>query len=236
MTAVSEDSGCSLRGTKLPTVCPVCRAPRPQRFLSVDQRDYWRCATCEARFLDPAQRPARQDEYADYLHHENDPDDAGYRRFLSKLVDPLLDKLKPRSCGLDYGCGPGPALAAMLREVGHTMALYDPFFYPDQEPLGRIFDFIACTEVAEHFHFPADEFDRFDKMLRPGGWLAVMTCFQTDDARFANWHYRKDPTHVVFYREETLRLIAAQRGWTCEIVVKDVALMHKPEPAADSIL
>ena len=29
------------------------------------------------------------------------------------------------------GCGPGPALAEMLREAGHTVATYDPLFAPD---------------------------------------------------------------------------------------------------------
>jgi hypothetical protein len=53
-----------------------------------------------------------------------------------------------------------------------------------------------------------------------------MTCFQTEDARFADWHYRRDPTHVVFYREATLRCVAENRGWTLEIPVKDVALMR----------
>ncbi len=109
------------------------------------------------------------------------------------------------------------------------MALYDPFFAPDTEPLTRRYDFVACTEAAEHFHRPAEEFDRLGALLKPGGWLAVMTCFQTDDARFAAWWYRLDPTHVVFYREATLRHVAAQRGWTCEIARKDVALMRMPK-------
>jgi len=68
-------------------------------------------------------------------------------------------------------------------------------------------------------------------LVRPGGWLAVMTCFQTDDARFADWHYRRDPTHVVFYRDVTLRHIAQRRGFDCEIPVKDVALMRKRRTA-----
>ena len=34
-------------------------------------------------------------------------------------VEPLLARLGPASHGLDYGCGPGPALATMLREEGH---------------------------------------------------------------------------------------------------------------------
>ncbi|MFN3655931.1 MAG: class I SAM-dependent methyltransferase [Pseudolabrys sp.] len=211
-----------------PDVCPVCRASGSQLFLSVDGRDYWRCAICEARFLDPRQRPSREEEYAHYLHHENHPDDPGYRHFLSKLADPLLARLPARSRGLDYGCGPGPALAAMLREAGHSVALYDPFFHPDPEPLRGRYDFVTCTETAEHFHRPADEFNRLAELVRPGGWLAIMTGFHTNDAQLPSWRYRMDPTHVVFYREETLRHLAACRGWSCDIPVKDVALMRKP--------
>lgn len=214
-----------------PAICPVCRARAPQPFISVDRRDYWSCPTCLAKFLDPGQHPASEDEHKHYLTHENDPDDPRYRRFLSKLAEPLMMKLQPGMHGLDYGCGPGPALAEMLREAGYEMSLYDPFFYPDRGVLGRSYDFITATETIEHFHGPAGEFDRFDRMLNPGGWLGVMTSFQTDDARFANWHYIKDPTHVVFYRDITLRTIAAQRGWACDIPVKDVALLHK-QPCA----
>lgn len=200
--------------------------------MTVDGRDYWCCGNCELRFLDPGQRPGRGEERAHYLHHDNDPEDSGYRRFLSRVTEPLLERLDPRLQGLDYGCGPGPALAMMLREAGHEVAVYDPFFRPDPAPLEKTYDFITCTEVVEHFHDPAGEFDRLDALLRPDGWLAVMTCFQDDDTAFANWHYRRDPTHVVFYRAETFRKFAALRGWSCEIPVKDVVLMRKPPRAA----
>ena len=82
--------------------------------------------------------------------------------------------------------------------------------------------------MVEHFHHPADEFRRLQGLLKPGGWLGVMTRFQTDDARFAQWHYRRDPTHVVFYRETTLRWLAQHHGWLCEIPGPNVALLHKP--------
>ncbi|KPQ07128.1 MAG: Methyltransferase domain [Rhodobacteraceae bacterium HLUCCA12] len=212
--------------------CPVCGAAATAALMSADGRDYWRCDACQARFLAPEHRPAPRDEYAHYLHHENDPDDPRYRRFLSRLADPLLARLCPASTGLDYGCGPGPALAAMLREAGHHVALYDPFFAPDPAPLSQVYDFVTCTETAEHFHRPAQEFARLRGLIRPGGWLAVMTCFQTDDARFRDWQYRKDPTHVVFYRADTFAHLARQWGWDCELPVKDVALMRKP--AAES--
>jgi len=210
-----------------PAVCPLCRLSEAEHFVTVDSRDYRRCRNCDLRFLDPGRRPSREEEFAHYLHHENDPEDPGYRRFLSKLTKPLLERLNPGLQGLDFGCGPGLALAMMLREAGYEMATYDPFFHPVPAVLETTYDFITCAEVVEHFHNPAHEFDRLDRLLRPGGWLALMTCFQDDDAAFAQWHYRRDPTHVVFYREATLRKIAARRRWTCEIPAKDVALMRK---------
>jgi SAM-dependent methyltransferase len=208
--------------------CPVCRATAPLPLLSISGRDYWRCTRCAARFLDPRQHPARDAEFAEYLKHRNDADDPAYRRFLRKLADPLLLRVAPGACGLDYGCGPVTALAALLRDAGHSVAVYDPFFHPDREPLRRAYDFVTCTEAAEHFHRPAETFAQIMQRVRPGGWLAIMTCFQTDDARFADWHYRRDPTHVVFYREQTLRYLASTHGWSCEIPAKDVALLKRP--------
>lgn len=183
--------------------CPVCMAPQTVCFLLVDALKYWRCTACEATFLDPVQLPSLSTEYAQYRLHHNVVTDSGYRQFLSRLATPLLERLASNLSGLDYGCGPGPALAAMLAEAGHRMTLYDPLFHDDPMALAKRYDFITCTEVAEHFHRPADEFIRLDGLLKPGGWLAVMTQFQTDDATFGRWHYRRDPTHVVFYREAT---------------------------------
>ena len=210
--------------------CCVCRAAAARPLCRADGRDYWRCEACLATFLEPRQRPTPAEERAHYLLHENEPSDPGYRRFLARLADPLIAALPPGQDGLDYGCGPGPALAAMLGEAGHRVTLYDPFFAPDRSALARTYDFITCTEVVEHLHAPADELDRLGRMLRPGGLLAIMTCFQTDDDRFAGWHYRRDPTHVVFYREVTFRRVAAARGWGCDIPAKDVVLLRVPRP------
>ena len=201
-------------------------------FARIDGRDYLRCPACTATRLAAAHHPGRAEEVACYRLHENHADDPGYRRHLARLADPLLarlqDGMRTPARGLDYGCGPGPALAAMLREAGHHVALYDPVFAPDLSVLTDPYDFVTCTEVAEHFHAPARDFARLRALVRPGGWLAVMTTFQTDDARFAGWQYRADPTHVVFYRADTLRHLARLWGWRCEIPVKDVALMQRP--------
>ena len=117
--------------------CPVCLGASVRPFLHVGGRDYLRCKACEATFLHPAQRPAADVECAEYRLHRNDPGDPGYRRFLARLAGPLRARLMPAAQGLDYGCGPGPALAMMLREAGHPMQVWDPFFAPDPDALVR---------------------------------------------------------------------------------------------------
>ncbi|WP_406565338.1 class I SAM-dependent methyltransferase [Marinobacter litoralis] len=176
----------------------------------------------------PECRLTPDEECAVYQLHDNDPDDAGYRRFLSKLADPILAALPEGAAGLDFGCGPGPALAAMFEEAGFPVALYDLFFYPESAVLEQRYDFVTCTEVVEHLFEPAKVFAQFDRLLKPGGVLGVMTCFQTDDDRFDNWHYRRDPTHVVFYRQATFEWLAVRYGWHLEIPAKDAVLLHKP--------
>ncbi|PAU80128.1 methyltransferase type 12 [Halovibrio salipaludis] len=196
--------------------------------MTIGERDYWRCHQCEATFLEPSQRPGPATEKAEYDQHDNDERDQGYRRFLARLSDELMPRLTWGDRVLDFGCGPGPALVAMLREAGFAADGYDPFYAPDEALLGHSYQAITCTEVVEHLHDPAATFRLLDRLLMPGGWLGVMTCFQTDDDRFAGWHYRRDPTHVVFYRETTLHRVAARFGWHCEVPRKDVALMRKP--------
>ena len=213
--------------------CPVCKGIDVEQLLRDRQgRVYHRCNTCQVRFLDPAFHLTADAERTHYLTHENDVQDPRYRAFLSRVADPLLARLQPGARGLDYGCGPGPALAAMLLDAGHAVALYDPFFVPDTAVLDDRYDFVTCTEVAEHFHDPAGEFARLAAMLKPGGILAVMTMFQTDDDRFDGWHYRLDPSHVVFYRPETFAWLAARHGLACEIIRKDVAFLTGKLPSA----
>ncbi len=227
MAALRADSSPEPAADASSLPCPVCRASKSRPFVTVAGRDYRRCTGCLATWLHPDQRLPPVEELAEYERHRNAIDDPGYRRFLWRIAAPLLARLPAGARGLDYGCGPGPALAAMLAESGHPMAVFDPIYAPDHELLKPGYDFITCTEVAEHFHQPAAEFERLHSLLRPGGWLALMTRFQTDDDRFAGWHYRRDPTHVVFYKAETLSWLADHHGWDAELLPPDRMLARK---------
>lgn len=207
--------------------CPLCGASTPAPFAEAAGRRYLRCETCRVTVLDPAQLPTPEAERAEYELHRNDPGDPGYRRFLARVTEPLLERIAPGAEGLDFGCGPGPAIAAMLGERGVSVRNYDPFFHPDATALNRRYDFVTCTEVAEHFHHPGAAFARLDGLLRPGGWLGLMTGVLHDDAGFAAWSYIREASHVTFYRPETLAWIAGRFGWDLEPVGHTVALFRK---------
>ena len=209
-------------------LCGVCRRATTRPFQSVGRLSYRRCRRCMAITLDAAHWPTPAAERGLYEQHQNDPGDPGYRDFLSRLTAPLCRVLRVGRQGLDFGCGPGPTLSSMMAEAGHDFADYDPFFAPDPAVLGRRYDVVTASEVIEHLRRPATVFGQFDALLKPGGWLGLMTSFQNDDDRFADWHYRRDPTHVVFYRAETLRWLARDRGWLCVIPTANVALLKKP--------
>ena len=208
-------------------ICNICRSNAVSSFETLDRKKYWSCNFCGGKHLDKSYFIDAAEEELRYLEHNNDIQDKEYRAFLSKLSDPLKEKLSLGAHGLDFGCGTGPALADILTQEGFKVYLYDPFFYPNKNVLSKQYDFITCTETAEHFHDPFKEFNTLNDLLKPGGWLGVMTSFLTSDEMFENWHYRRDPTHVTFYCENTFEVIASQRSWKCEIKSKDVVLLQK---------
>lgn len=222
-----QDSNGFATSAPAPT-CRICREGITNHFWrSSEGADYWRCRRCEATFLDQSRLLSHEEELPRYSQHQNHAGDEGYITFLNTLVTPLLARLAPALTGLDFGCGPGPVLAGLLRSAGHTVFTYDPHFQPDQTVLASTYDFITTTEVAEHFHQPYEEFCRLSHLLRPGGLLAVMTCFQTEDTRFPDWYYRRDPTHVTFYRENTFRWLAGHFAWSCEFPCRNVVFLRK---------
>ncbi len=212
--------------------CPLCRRADPRHFHRDRRRDYLRCSDCALVFVPPQFHLDRDAERAEYDLHRNDVDDPGYRAFLSRLVIPLLQRLTPPATGLDFGCGPGPALARMLEEAGLEVELYDPFYAPDDAVLCRSYDFICATEVVEHLSAPGAELARLWSRLAPGGWLGIMTKLVRDRAAFAGWHYKNDPTHICFFSRRTWDWWARRAGAALTYVGDDVMLLQKPVPGS----
>lgn len=207
--------------------CPLCLNSAYSHFYRDKKRDYFRCSNCQLVFVPDDQLISDSAEKAIYDLHENEIGDEGYRNFLNRLAAPLTEKLTPGSHGLDFGCGPGPALADMLTLNGFKMDLYDLFYYPDKSKLRDKYEFITATEVIEHIKDCENAFNYFEDKLKSGGILGLMTKLVIDQEAFSKWHYKNDLTHIRFYSLETFKWVAENRGFDLEIIGKDVILLQK---------
>lgn len=210
--------------------CPLCHSQETSLLHCGDQRsgfrDFLHCDSCDLVFV-PRRFFLNPDaEKARYLLHNNDTDDPDYRSFLGRLYYALKPFLKRGAKGLDYGAGPGPALLTMMREDGFDARMYDPYFCPDGDALEDSYDFITCTETAEHFRTPDADFERLNALLNRPGWLGVMTAMLDDWAEFPNWYYHRDPTHVCFYSRKTMEWIANHHSWKVSFPRPNVAIFN----------
>ncbi len=204
--------------------CPLCGAANSTAFFRSEtrkpRRAYVHCATCDLVFVPPVHHLCAAKEKDRYDLHQNDGADAGYRRHLARIVNPLAAVLPSQAAGLDFGCGPGPVLQAMLGELGFTVRVYDPFYAPEMGWLEESYDFITATEVVEHLRAPGVELDRLWRMLRSGGILALMTQLWSPTRPFADWHYKNDPTHIAFFSNATMTHLADR--WKAQLDTIDV--------------
>jgi len=211
--------------------CPLCHEEAGNDYYQDQRRTYFVCRCCHLVFVTSAQYLSEMEEKAAYDHHQNSPTDPDYRRFLSRLFCPMQDRLDLNSHGLDFGSGPGPTLSVMFEEVGHTMTLYDHFYANNPQTLQQPYDFITATEVVEHLHDPGTILWQLWALLKPGGYLGLMTKLARDQEAFATWHYKNDLTHVCFFSRATFEWLAAQWKAELEFFYDDVMVFHKmPEP------
>ena len=192
------------------------------------ERDFFHCGNCDMVFVPRNFHLTIDAQLERYLSHNNDPSDPEYRKFLARLSDAILPSLKEGAQGLDFGAGPGPALAIMLREKNMIVDIWDPLFFSDKSVLNHIYDFITCTETAEHFSDPAKEFTLINSMLQPTGTLGVMTGMIESWDDFPDWYYHRDPTHICFYSKQTMVWISEYFSWKLKFPVPNVTLFHKP--------
>ncbi|MCB1198667.1 MAG: class I SAM-dependent methyltransferase, partial [Deltaproteobacteria bacterium] len=191
-------------------------------FIELHQSLYYRCQHCEFIFLDPIQRPTPVDEKTKYDLHQNNPEDAGYRSFLSPVVEEVKKKVDQHAQGLDFGSGPGPTVSVMLEEMGIRCCNYDPIYQPDVSVLQETYDFITCTEVIEHCFDPLSEIQRMKDMLKPSGFIVLMTLFFDDPADFEHSHYHRDPTHVGFFNRKVFQWIGKHLDLSCTFPHRNV--------------
>lgn len=207
--------------------CPLCGDTRTG-IHHVDRARAWlRCPSCALVFVPQQYHLTRDAEKRRYDQHRNDPGDPAYRGFLSALYLPLRARLPSGAAGLDFGSGPGPTLSLMFAEAGHPMRIYDPFYAPDRSVLQQTYDFVTCSETAEHFCAPASAWESLVGLVKPGGWLGVMTAMLDGVSDFSRWYYKDDPTHVSFYSRASIDWLARRHRLRVEYPSPSVILLQR---------
>jgi hypothetical protein len=156
-------------------------------------------------------------------------------------ITPLqsLSAPMPGAHGLDFGCGREPTLSVLFEEAGFPCANYDLYYFNNPAVLEKQYDFLTCSETIEHFRNPCEEFERFLQLVKPGGWIGIMTQLRDSAPPFERWFYKDDATHVCFFSRQSFQWLSTAcsrkrvtREKTCDLHVEfhpdGVVLFHVP--------
>lgn len=193
--------------------CPLCSGASSDYF-TVKDRQFLQCSNCLSVFMNPAHYISSEAEEAHYRKHNNDPEDIRYQNFTSPITNGILADFKAHHAGLDFGSGTGSPIFKLLNDNKYDIVQYDLFFHNTPDLLTRTYDYIACSETAEHFKEPYREFEQLYRLLKPGGRLYLMTDrFKPEEREFKAWNYKNDPTHVFLYHAQAFEWIKQAFGF-----------------------
>ena len=206
--------------------CPLC-SDASDPYCTDRQREFFRCPKCDLIFIPKHQHLPPEEEKSRYDFHQNDPNDSRYRNFLNRLFQPLENKLSPGAGGLDFGCGPGPTLSLMFEEAGYDCAVYDLHYANNPAIFDQTYDFLTCSETMEHLYKPREEFERFLTLVKPGGWIGIMTqLHDKTHVPFERWYYKDDDTHVCFFSKKSFQWLEKAYGLRVEFHSDSVVLFQ----------
>jgi len=207
--------------------CPLCSCEESTLYCKDETGEYRLCNDCTLVYVLEDEHLDEEAEKARYDLHKNSSDDEGYRKHLSKVSIPVLERIDQDAKGLDFGSGPGPTLSLLFEEAGHEMKIYDHFYAKDEAVLNSSYDFITSTEVVEHLYKPSEVLDSLWEIVNKGGLLCLLTQPYVNQDAFEKWYYKKDPTHVCFFSLETMQWLASKWLAELEVVSKDIFIFKK---------
>ncbi len=210
--------------------CKICQKTVTSFYDDYMQCETYHCKACQFIFKDEAAIISRDKELKVYEQHNNTEENLGYvamfQDFMEKTLLPFRDNIESV---LDFGSGPNPVLASLMSKEGFDVEHYDKFFSPEKVYEGKRYDLITSTEVIEHIADIPTLFTFFSDHLKPQGYLALMTQFHPDEEEaYLKWWYRRDPTHISFFRPHTFTILAKEYGFKfCYHDDKKLILLQK---------
>jgi len=203
--------------------CPLCLTHA--EYFYKDIQKYCRCPTCHGIFVIFEDLPDKNREKERYELHDDNAEDAGYRKFVSPITANIEKDFLNVAKGLDFGAGTSQIITKVMQEEGYDISSYDPYFHPKKKLLKNKYDYIASCEVIEHFYHPAKEFRLLKSMLKKDARLYLMTDIYDENVEFSSWYYKNDPTHVFFYTKKTFEWIQKKFAFTNLFIEKRLIIL-----------
>jgi len=173
---------------------------------------FYHCKHCELIFLDEQFYVSRENEKKQYNQHNNSLENEGYVNMFEEYLNFTLENQNIKTA-LDFGSGPTPVLAQLLKRRNLHVDCYDKFYQPQKIYENKQYDLITSTEVFEHLQDPKEVLNLLKMHLKPHGIMAIMTLFHTNKQEdFLKWWYRRDPTHITFFTPKTFEVLAHECG------------------------
>ena len=190
--------------------CLICDTECSEFTDKKSKINYFECSECQFVMKSPENFSDFSEQKERYNLHNNNEEDTGYQAYFQRFIDFLeLDSRPTIHKALDFGCGASLLLSKMLTNDGIPSDAYDPIYHPNEQFKEQSYDLIASVEVFEHLHDPKAVFAMLVEQLNSDGYLAIQTAFyQNNRDAFLQWHYRLDPTHVIFFSSRTFEVLA----------------------------
>jgi SAM-dependent methyltransferase len=138
---------------------------------------------------------------------------------------------------LDFGSGSGE-LAQELQRRGYRVTALEPMTdgYLKDQNYPFFFDAVVAIEVIEHLPNVWEELQEIEKVLKPEGIILFSTgltnpFIDLPDAveQFKEWWYKDDPTHISFFCNQTLSIMAEMKNYSIEIFGDKVFIIKSGE-------
>lgn len=207
--------------------CLLCNCTTVQPYEIIRAARFFTCTNCHIVFRDPEQFFDAKSEMKRYQKHTNDVLDPGYQNSVKTMIEIATSQYNNTASCLDFGAGEAPIVSYLLALKSYEPELWDPFFHPDTSVLQKQYDFITCSETIEHFYHPLREFQLMYEILKPKGTLYCKTALLPEKSAFADWYYKNDHTHVVFYSPESINWIQKKVGFSSFKIVEDIQIFQK---------
>lgn len=176
------------------------------------KKNFFYCKHCELIFLDKNFYVSRENEKKQYNQHNNSLENEGYVKMFTEYLNFTLKNQNIKTV-LDFGSGPTPVLAELLKRRNLHVDCYDKFYQPKKIYEDKTYDLITSTEVFEHLENPQEILHMLSEHLNVNGIISLMTLFHTNKQEdFLKWWYRRDPTHITFFTPKSIEFMANKCG------------------------